>query len=1021
MNIYSIRRGLLTGTIISGLAVAAGVLAPVLVAPTPAMAQDISSGTLTGSVVSEGGAPVAGATVEIQSMEQGFTRSATTDAAGDFRAALLPIGRYTVTITAPGYAPVAQSVQVALGGTSSYSFSLAEGSADTVGEIVVTAARRNLDFNETTTGLTVDVEDLVKTTPVGRSIASIILLAPTTVPGDSTFGDVPSIGGSSVAENAYYVNGLNITNFDTYIGGSTVPFDFYRSVEVKTGGYAAEFGRATGGIVNAVTKSGSNDFYMGLHGNYAPNSLRSQSPDTYSTANSLYEADSNSTTVELGGPIIKDRLFFYGLTEFRDTESTSYSITSDYKTISKSDDPFYGLKLDGYVTDDHHLEFTWFDTTRETNSNIYSWDSETGIVGDQTGTSYSKSGGESFVARYTGTLTDWLTISAAYGKNKENQPSGTGSTTDSYVYDYRDNPDTTAVDYIGLISDQTSSTYTSIRSTEREFWRFDADFYFDFFGKHHVRAGVDRENLTLERTTATNGGQYYRYYTAGASSAFVRNGSISAGDTYVRVTAYNASGKFENQNEAYYLQDSWDVNDQLTLNLGVRLDKFDLNSGSGEEIVSFDNEIGPRLGFTFDPLNDGRSRFFGSYGRYYLPIASNTAFRMSSAELYFSEYFTVDQTTPYDENGLPNLGAQIVNYTGAVTCPSGGIGTAGVLGCGVTADGSIPSTESLVAKDLESTAEDEFQFGYERKIGDLWTVGANYTYRNLLRNAEDVAIDAAVINYCEEQGISGCGSIWSGFHQYVVVNPGSSATITLADPLPGETDVRTVTFSAEDLGYPKAKRIYQALELTFERAFDGVWGLRGSYVLSKSEGNTEGYVKSDNGQSDAGITQDFDQPGLTDGAYGLLPNHRAHVFKLFGSYQVLRDLTVGGNLTVASPRHYGCIGYYPDESNFAYDYGAASYYCDGEATPRGSQMTSDWQTTFDVSLRYTVPVSIPGDLVLRADIFNLFDADAVTDLNEFGDLNGYDSTTTTDNNPYYGMPTSYQSPRYVRIGFDWTF
>jgi outer membrane receptor protein involved in Fe transport len=84
-------------------------------------------------------------------------------------------------------------------------------------------------------------------------------------------------------------------------------------------------------------------------------------------------------------------------------------------------------------------------------------------------------------------------------------------------------------------------------------------------------------------------------------------------------------------------------------------------------------------------------------------------------------------------------------------------------------------------------------------------------------------------------------------------------------------------------------------------------------------------------------------------------------------------------------------------------------------------MTSDWQTTFDVSLRYTVPVSIPGDLVLRADIFNLFDADAVTDLNEFGDLNGYDSSSTADNNPYYGMATSYQSPRYVRVGFDWTF
>ncbi|WP_271165402.1 TonB-dependent receptor domain-containing protein [Brevundimonas intermedia] len=1014
MNIRSIRRTLLSGTIISSLTAAVGVLAPVLATPTPAMAQDISSGTLTGSVVGEGGAPVVGATVEIQSTEQGFSRSATTDAEGDFRAALLPIGRYKVTITAPGYAPVAQSVQIALGGTSSYSFSLTEGSADTVGEIVVTAARRNLDFNETTTGLTVDVEDLVKTTPVGRSISSIILLAPGTVAGDSTFGDVPSIGGSSVAENAYYINGLNITNFDNYIGASTVPFDFYRSVEVKTGGYAAEFGRATGGIVNAVTKSGSNDLYIALHGNYAPDSLRSQSPDTYASANSLYEADSSSTTLELGGPIIKDRLFFYGLTEFRDTEASSYSITGGTKTTSASDDPFYGVKLDGYVTDDHHLEFTWFDTTRETNYDIYNWDSETGAVGDLANTSYAKSGGESFVARYTGTLTDWLTVSAAYGKNKDSAVSTSGDVTAPYAYDFRLNDAGTA--YIGRVSEQTSSSYTPVRETEREFWRFDADLYFDLFGKHHLRAGIDHENLSLARETRRTGGQRFYYYTATSATSQAQGGNLSPGQTYVAVSSYSAGGTFENENEAYYLQDSWDVNEQLTLNLGIRLDKFNLNGATGETISSFDEEIGPRLGFTFDPLNDGRSRFYGSYGRYYLPIASNTAYRMASSELSITEYFLVDQTTPYDENGVPNLGEQIVGYSSAAACPAGGIGTVGVSGCTVTADGSAPSTESLVAKNLESTAEDEFQFGYERKIGDLWTVGANYTYRNLLRNAEDVAIDLAVVNYCEEQGISGCGSIWSGFHQYVIVNPGAASTITLSDPLPGETEVRTIEFSAEDLGYPKAKRIYQSLELTFDRAFDGIWSLRGSYVLSKSEGNTEGYVKSDNGQTDAGITQDFDQPGLTDGAYGLLPNHRAHVLKLFGSYQVLRDLTVGGNLTVASPRHYGCIGYYPDANNPAYDYGASSYYCNGEATPRGSQMTSDWQTTFDVSLRYTVPVSMPGDLVLRADIFNLFDLDAVSDLYEFGDLNGPDGADL-----YYGQPTSYQSPRYVRVGFDWTF
>jgi hypothetical protein len=77
----------------------------------------------------------------------------------------------------------------------------------------------------------------------------------------------------------FYVNGLNITNFVNGIG-ATVPFEFYKSVEVKTGGYPAEFGRGTGAVINAVTKSGSNDFTFAIHGNYEPDSLREEAPNT---------------------------------------------------------------------------------------------------------------------------------------------------------------------------------------------------------------------------------------------------------------------------------------------------------------------------------------------------------------------------------------------------------------------------------------------------------------------------------------------------------------------------------------------------------------------------------------------------------------------------------------------------------------------------------------------------------------------------------------------------------------------
>jgi len=1026
LKIQTIRERLLATTMIGGVAMAAAVALPVaavVVAPTAASAQDFSSGTLTGAVTDESGAPVAGADVEIRSEEQGFTRTATTDASGNFRAALVPIGSYVVTIQAPGYQAIAQSAQVSLGGTSSYAFALSPVSASgatALGDIVVTGARRSLDFNRTTTGLSVDLQELVEKVPVGRSITAVTLLAPGTAEGDSAFGNLPSVSGASVAENAYYVNGLNVTNFANFLGGSTIPFDFYRSVEVKTGGYSAEFGRSTGGVINTVTKSGTNDFMVGLHANWAPDSLREQSPDTYTSRNGLDEADATSYTVEIGGPIIRDRLFFYGLTEFRDNETSDSSITGVSTSVQKSDDPFYGVKLDGYITQDHRLEFTYFDTTRTTTLDTYAFNPATDETGAYQASTLGEFGGESWVARYTGTITDWLTISAAYGKNKDRD--STVQTSDA-VY---------AVDEISgtptRVSPNQAGSSNSLVELEREFFRADADIYFNFLGDHHIRFGYDKEEnslLSMTQRVGPHQGSWF-YHEAGAIDPLVDGGNIAVGEHYIENNIYISGGTFNGENEAYYIQDEWDVNDRLTLNLGVRLDKFVLNNLVGEELTKFDSEIGPRLGFAYDPGADGRSRIYGFWGRYYMPIAANTASRMGGRELYFSEYFRTPAgydpadypgTVPYDANGLPiGLGAQIVGWADATACPEGpGFGTTGVAGCRVTSTGELYDATTQIGQNLESTMEEEIILGYERQFGDLWSAGVSFTFRDLKRSAEDIAIDAAVLDYCDAEGIAGCDAIWTGFHQYVIHNPGNNLEVILSDPLPGETELRTVTLSANALGYPPIKRQYQALQFQFERANDGVWGIQGSYTLSKSSGNFEGYVKSDNGQDDSGATTDFDQPGLMDGADGLLPNHHAHTFKLFGSYALTDNLTLGANATLQSPRAYGCLGLHPTD-DFAGAYGVASWYCQGQLTPRGQSFSGEWYRNVDLSARYSMDDILPfGNLVLRADIFNVFNFEEATDFRERGDL----SSGLPD--PNYRKPIAYQTPRYVRLGFDWQF
>ncbi|WP_062341891.1 TonB-dependent receptor plug domain-containing protein [Novosphingobium sp. CCH12-A3] len=143
------------------------------------------------------------------------------------------------------------------GANNSYSYTTGEASADTGGAIVVTGTRvRTNDFAQNTSGLTLNVQDVAESVPIARSQSALILLAPGTNAGDTGFADCPdcvSFGGASIAENSYYVNGLNTTNFRTFVGNNVVPFEFYRTFDVKTGGWSAEYGRALGGVTSAVT------------------------------------------------------------------------------------------------------------------------------------------------------------------------------------------------------------------------------------------------------------------------------------------------------------------------------------------------------------------------------------------------------------------------------------------------------------------------------------------------------------------------------------------------------------------------------------------------------------------------------------------------------------------------------------------------------------------------------------------------------------------------------------------------
>lgn len=1000
------------------------------------MAQDYTSGALSGTVTDEAGATVSGATVQISSQSLGIERTVTSTAQGGFRATGLPAGLYNVDVSSANSGSYrAEGVRVQSSVVVDLTVPLTTGQA-----IVVTGSRIKQAFSGTTTGVNVDLVELTKNVAIGRDLSSVMLLAPGTSRGDSEFGNLVSIGGSSVAENAYYINGLNVTNFDNYLGSAKVPFEFYKSVEVKSGGYAAEYGRATGGIVNSVTKSGSNEYTVAGHINWDPNALRSKAKDvkdcgytddTFTDTSCFLTTDTHRDTassysaiVELGGPIIKDRLFVYGLAEFRKVESVTHDAASNIGYFRKNNDPYWGAKVDAYPIDSQHLEFTIFDT-RNTTSRVaknYTVDADGGISYGPGSTVDFNGGGVSWVGKYTGTMTDWLTLSAAYGVARDrfdNQPDNAGTP-------YISNSSGGTLNGVasgGLFNSQTLSTLESPYTTERKFFRADADIFLHLLGDHHIRGGYDVENNMLNHISVRTG--------AGdlCSSGFLSDAACALGGGaalyyraggVVEVNYYNSGGSFKAKNQAFYVQDEWQLTPRLTVNLGLRRDDFGVKKADGSTLVSLKGNYAPRLAASYKLFDDNSGTIKAAYGQYYLPVASNTAFRQASAEYYFRERF---RYSSIGADGIPVLTTQVTNrgdYQSA--CPFGLTPVSSGEFCNVTGNGTVPDTSAAIAHNLKATKETEMLFGYEQVLGD-WTVGLTYTYRKLDRSAEDMAIDAAVLAYCADNDIAGCQDTWTGYHQYVITNPGNPVVVNLRG-----LDGREVTFTADQLGYPKAARTYHAVDLTVSRPFKDGWSLSGSYTWSKSKGNSEGYVQSDFGQGDAGITQDFDQPGFMPGATGFLPNDRRHRFKVWGSVAMTNWLTVGMNAIVDSPRNQSCFGFNPTDV-FANGYGAASHYCGGQLSPRGTAQKTDWSSQFDLSLRVRKELSSGSTLTLRADVFNLFNSHAITKRNEIGDLdavygteeNPSDLPTGYIANPSYGLATGYQAPRTVRIGADITF
>jgi len=960
-----------------------------------------TTGSIVGTVTSEDGVPLPGVTVTIEDPERGFVRTTACSPRGTYNLAALRPARYNMTASLSGFQTVKRPVRVELGRTVTNDIHMKVGAVTDT--IEVTGEAPLVDVTSSVVGMTFNTDHLTGQIPLTRDVTQISMLAPATMPADSKFGNhayaagfryftpgqsLVAVGGSSIAENTYLVNGLNITSFREMMGSSFVPMEFVNEVQVKTGGYEAEFGRATGGVINMVTKSGSNTLHGGASLYWEPESLQQQEPDTYQLDyegnqsvfdhNQEEERDLLEGNASLGGPLVRDRLFLFGFLRYID--STDLTVWETYGQRSTNQAPYWGGKLDWSITTSHRLEGTYLSDQTDVGATFYDFDPAEGeFVGDGQKSTRSR-GGDSAIPKCSGSLGENLLLSAQAGLNdfdRTNQAENADIC--PYAWDSRDG----GVHYLGCWAEWAVGTDLD----ERRAYRLDLDW---FVGNHSLRGGLDFEQNTSSVQQMYSGGVYYRYFMNGlpdTDPSEYRYPDLPWDQELVRVWHYNEGGSYDVLSNAAYVQDSWAATPNLTLNFGLRYEQFENRNAVGETFIRVDDQFAPRLGVVWDVSGDGRSKLHASIGRYHLPLSSSTSILQAGG--YYLEEWWYPLEGVINNDGSPEaMGDELENN--------------------LRSDGEIPDPRLTKANDIEPMSQDELIVGFERLLGSTWSAGARFVARRFNEVIEDIAIDKAL---WEKYGIVACGPTDGPCFEYRLANPGNAFNGYY--DIDGDGELDEISFTAEELEFPSPMRDYYAVELFFKRRFAQNWMLQGSYTWSHLYGNYGGLVNSDLGQTMPNLNQNFDFPGLMEHSTGDLPNDRRHNLKVFGVYQWDFGLQLGGNFWYRSGRAINGFGMHPTDP-WAQSYGPDSFYNNGQPCPRGCAGRTEGSWALDLMLKYDLP-AFGADWFVRADIMNIFNNNTVTQVNEYAD------DYTFQSNPNYLLPRYHQPPRSVRLGFGLNF
>ncbi len=1042
---------------------------------TSAFAQTSTTGSIEGQVTDPAGAAVKGATVTATSPNMISPRSATTGDDGRYQILQLPPGTYKVVIDAGGFAKYTSGeFSVNLGRTSSADAQMQLATATNTVTVVGGAA---VDVAQNTTGSNVSTEQF-SNFPTQRTVQGLYTIAPTVTRSglrDATGRDRdPSVAGSSGPENNYILDGVNTS--DPAFGGSgaNLPFEFVQEVEIKTGAYGAEYGKATGGIFNVITKSGGNEFHGDLFGYGTTKGLVREVknfPFTGSAANGFSEVDLGG---DIGGPIVKDKLWFFGA--FNPQSRKNYYLTQTFHNSvdNKVKIPFYAGKLTWALNAKNTLTGSTFgDFTKVEGFLATAALNNVNGFGDNidafTGT--QETGGHNYAVRLNSTIRNNFiaefsgglhfqranTIPTAIDKPliTDNFAVLKGSTVLTPVSTGVTCPaagctGTGFIDFVDGRGGSLQRNYTrgpgfglySFQNRDR--YEFNAHMQ-NIAGKHTVKWGFEWFRNKYDINTLSSGPAVTYAFTPGLGltptngASNVTNGSRITNNWLVctvrtsQITCPSAAGVVRAQAipaatltalgltvnpTATSITTAEAFNNPFIIRNTTRVRDFELVGGTYTNAEAF---------YIQDDYKFARDFQFNFGVRWDYEQAYNNG---GASYIKFNNFW--DNAAPrigltWDFTGK-GKGKLFANYATFIETPVPLDVNVRAAGGDVQTDKNFnvdrlngPAGSLIVpgvstgSTNLGSDATPLDPGLKPQSIGE-YSMGIEYEV------AKDIAIGVRGV-YRHMRNVIEDGSFDDG-DSYFIFNPGRNE--------PGTTE----RAACEGAGgaprcFGRAQRFYRAVEFTATKRFTNHWQMITSYVYSSLTGNYEGLFRNDNGQSDPNITSLFDLQSLLDNTYGRLPNDRPHQFKFNGSYQFPFRLMLSGNFYMQSGTPFNQLIPHPIYGNnegFAVQRGTAivptvTTVQAGFPNTVDSIGSSRTPTTMNLDLGVYYPIKLgeKKELRLTGDWFNVFNSQRALTLDQTYSINSGVAGVAPVVNPFWGSALLVQAPSAFRFGAKFTF